>query len=307
MRTCGVILCTLLGLAPALALAGPSSSDTLAPPEDLLSGVDVVRDPKAGATYYFPQFDQWPRPDVTIYPIVAASDSGSRTAILKVVIRGTPRHLDRSFRLFIDGVPTALSLDQKGAIFEDDTGCQPATRITVGGQDEMLRKIVAASHVEIRFEERGSGRYEMTREDVDRVRKALALYEAAVLPPAPVETTNPPTGDTLPELIRASKVTPKFPPGVYRPDRDLKAKVILDATIRVDGSVGDLRVSQAAGGDCGFEEAALEAVKQWKYKPATRGGQPIETKFKVSIEFFTQNSTSPPLPGPPVTHPSRPH
>jgi len=292
MKTCAVILCYFLGLVPGLALAGPSTSDSPAASQDLLSGVDVVREPKAGATYYFPQLDLWPRPDVTIYPIVAASDSGGRTVILKVVIRGTPRRLERTFRLFIDGIPTALPLNGKGAILEDNAGCQPATKITVGGQDALLRRIVAARLVEIRFEERGPGRYVLTSEDVERVRKALALYEAGVLPPAPVEDANPPPGLTPPELIPASKVVPKFPPGAYQHGRDRRAKVMLDATIGVDGSVGSLRVSQAAGGDCGFEEAALSAVKQWKYKPATKDGHPIDMKFKVTIEFYTQTFES---------------
>lgn len=292
MNTFGLIFCGLLSLVPGPARSEQAIAGSSAASQDLLAGVDVVHDTKAGATYYFPQLDEWPRPDVTIYPIVAASDSGARTIVIKVVIRGTPRHLDRTFRFFVDGVPTALPLNEKGAIVEDDSGCRPSTRITVGGQDALLRRIVAATLVEIRFEERRPVRYVLTGEDLGRVRKVLALYDTRVLPSAPTEEATPPPEVTPPEFIAASKVWPKFLPGAYQPGKDRRAKVTLDASIGLDGSVDKLRVSQAAGGDCGFEEAALSAVKQWKYKPATQDGQPIEASMKIMVEFYTQSMES---------------
>ena len=39
-----------------------------------------------------------------------------------------------------------------------------------------------------------------------------------------------------------------------------------------DGTVGEIEVRQGAGGDCGFEEAAIEAVSKWRYKPGTKDG-----------------------------------
>ena len=35
----------------------------------------------------------------------------------------------------------------------------------------------------------------------------------------------------------------------------------------------------------GFEEAALEAVKQWRYEPAMKGRQPVDVYFRAVVEF----------------------
>jgi TonB family protein len=35
----------------------------------------------------------------------------------------------------------------------------------------------------------------------------------------------------------------------------------------------------------GFEEAAVDAVKQWRYHPATRGGQAEDAVITVRIDF----------------------
>lgn len=40
-----------------------------------------------------------------------------------------------------------------------------------------------------------------------------------------------------------------------------------------------------AGGDCGFEEEAIKAVRKWRYEPGTRDGQPVDVFFTVLIDF----------------------
>jgi TonB family protein len=45
-------------------------------------------------------------------------------------------------------------------------------------------------------------------------------------------------------------------------------------------------VVQPAGGDCGFEEAAIDAVKKWRYKPGTKNGEAVDVKITVVVEFM---------------------
>jgi protein TonB len=62
-------------------------------------------------------------------------------------------------------------------------------------------------------------------------------------------------------------------------------RVILQAIIRQDGSVGDIQVLSSPGKNFGFDEAAVEAVRQWRYKPGLQNGKPVDVYFTVVVEF----------------------
>jgi protein TonB len=101
----------------------------------------------------------------------------------------------------------------------------------------------------------------------------------------------PPTGpllagvgdDTNPTLIAETKVQPEYPE-LARVAR-LEGNVILQAIIRADGSVGDLEILRCNRPNMGFEDAAVAAVKEWRYEPATQNGRPVEVYFTVFVEF----------------------
>jgi protein TonB len=54
---------------------------------------------------------------------------------------------------------------------------------------------------------------------------------------------------------------------------------IVDAT----GKVANLRVESSS--NPAFEKPALDAVKQWKFEPALRGGQRVESRLHIPIRF----------------------
>jgi protein TonB len=88
-------------------------------------------------------------------------------------------------------------------------------------------------------------------------------------------------GITLPKLIE--KVRPEYPE-MARKAR-LESRVFLKAVILADGSVGEIEL---VGCDCpcmGFEEAAIAAVEQWTYEPATLNGRPVDVYFTVVVDF----------------------
>jgi protein TonB len=60
---------------------------------------------------------------------------------------------------------------------------------------------------------------------------------------------------------------------------------MLQATISREGNVSDIKVLQ---GDPRLRDAAVDAVKQWKYKPQILNGQPIEVLTTVTINFSIQ-------------------
>ena len=77
-----------------------------------------------------------------------------------------------------------------------------------------------------------------------------------------------------------TKVPPVYP--VDAKKAGIAGKVLLDAVIGKDGSVEQLRV---VSGPAELQQSALDAVKQWKYKPFLLNGDPIEVKTNITIVY----------------------
>ena len=88
-------------------------------------------------------------------------------------------------------------------------------------------------------------------------------------------------GITNPVLI--DKQRPNYPE-LARVAR-LEGTVILQAVVRRDGTVGELHVLRCTEPNMGFEEAAMDAVVQWLYEPATQDGRPVDVFFTVFVDF----------------------
>jgi protein TonB len=76
------------------------------------------------------------------------------------------------------------------------------------------------------------------------------------------------------------KVIPTYPP-IARATHTSGA-VILQATISRTGTIENLRVMS---GLPMLRQAALDAVKQWRYRPYMLNGQPVEVETTVEVDF----------------------
>ena len=65
--------------------------------------------------------------------------------------------------------------------------------------------------------------------------------------------------------------------------RNLEGEVVLEIVVRRDGSVSDVKLVN--GLPSGLNERAIAAVRQWRFAPATRMGQPIDVIVEVAVEF----------------------
>jgi len=88
---------------------------------------------------------------------------------------------------------------------------------------------------------------------------------------------------TNPVLIESTKVQPDYPE-LARQAR-LTGNVILQAIITKDGTVDEIKVLRVDKPNLGFEEAAVAAVAQWRYKPATQNGRPVDVYFTINVSF----------------------
>jgi len=75
-------------------------------------------------------------------------------------------------------------------------------------------------------------------------------------------------------------VTPQYPPEAGR--ARLEGTVLLMAVIGKDGSVKDVRVES---GLPILAQAAIDAVRQWRYKPYMIDGEPVEVDSRITINF----------------------
>ena len=65
--------------------------------------------------------------------------------------------------------------------------------------------------------------------------------------------------------------------------RGITGDVVLEIVVRRDGSVGDVRILQGRG--AGLDQRAVAAVRQWKFSPARRRGEPVDVIVEVAVEF----------------------
>jgi len=86
-----------------------------------------------------------------------------------------------------------------------------------------------------------------------------------------------------PVLIPATRALPKYPDLARR--AGIMASVILLAVIEKDGRVGEIEVMKNPDQRWGFDLAAIEAVKQWRYQPALMNGEPVAAYIQVMVEF----------------------
>ena len=82
-----------------------------------------------------------------------------------------------------------------------------------------------------------------------------------------------------PVLLR--KVDPKYPPSLI--SERVEGEVILYAVIRRDGSVDSIQLVK--GIDEQLDANATNALAQWKFRPATKQGEPVELEAIVHIPF----------------------
>jgi TonB family protein len=81
----------------------------------------------------------------------------------------------------------------------------------------------------------------------------------------------------------------------------VEADVALLVTVGVDGIVTDPEVAESGGPD--FDRAALEAVRAWRFAPATRAGKPVRARIRLRLHFSPPHQEPPP-PQPPAPPPA---
>jgi len=109
------------------------------------------------------------------------------------------------------------------------------------------------------------------------------------VPIAGIISSHPSVGGARPQRIRVStrvsenllikRVEPQYPGDATR----IQGQVVLKALIDKNGDVENLTV---VSGHPMLIPAAIEAVKQWKYKPCLLNGQAVEMETQITVTFL---------------------
>jgi len=77
-----------------------------------------------------------------------------------------------------------------------------------------------------------------------------------------------------------TKVPPQYPPDAKK--ARIQGKVVLEAVIGETGHVENLKV---VSGPTELQQSALDAVRQWTYKPVLLNGGPVEVKTTINVNY----------------------
>ena len=105
-------------------------------------------------------------------------------------------------------------------------------------------------------------------------------------PERPAEVRQPPRRLHMTHLEPAmllQRVEPVYPPLARQIHRE--GQVELHALIATDGTIQSLQV---VSGDPLFLQSALDAVRQWRYRPTILNGQPVEIDTHITVIYTLQ-------------------
>jgi TonB family protein len=88
-------------------------------------------------------------------------------------------------------------------------------------------------------------------------------------------------GVTAPRLVKETK--PRYTADAMR--AKIQGIVRLEAVVRPDGTITDIKVTQSLDKDLGLDNQAIEAMKKWEFKPGTKDGKPVAVRIEAEMSF----------------------
>lgn len=107
-----------------------------------------------------------------------------------------------------------------------------------------------------------------------------ALTTVAAQESAP-QVYTPGNGVTLPSVVKT--VHPEYTKEAK--EARIQGTVLLDCVVLTDGKVGNVSVTRSLDSKLGLDQAAVEAAKQWQFKPGTKDGKPVAVRVAIELTF----------------------
>jgi protein TonB len=104
---------------------------------------------------------------------------------------------------------------------------------------------------------------------------------ATAVPPPPPAVAKPTRVSRMMDGLLIHRVQPDYP--VIAKRAGIQGPVMISALISKEGTIENLRV---LSGHPMLTSAAINAVKQWRYRPYILNGDPIEVDTQITVNFF---------------------
>jgi TonB family protein len=88
-------------------------------------------------------------------------------------------------------------------------------------------------------------------------------------------------GVTSPVVIK--EVKPNYTGEAMR--ARIQGMVTMEAVVMPDGSVGNVQITRSLDTNFGLDQEAIKTVKQWRFRPGTRLGQPVPVLIVIEMSF----------------------
>jgi protein TonB len=102
------------------------------------------------------------------------------------------------------------------------------------------------------------------------------------------ETPWPPAGVVRAgDQIVAPRAVKEFKPA-YTPEalrQGIEGVVVMEAVVRTDGRVGQVRVKRSLDRQYGLDDRAVSTLKKWRFEPGTRDGVAVPVLVEVEMAF----------------------
>ncbi|MGH9612679.1 MAG: TonB family protein, partial [Bryobacteraceae bacterium] len=132
---------------------------------------------------------------------------------------------------------------------------------------------------------------------VGPVLESMDVIGVAPQPPAPISSRAPQrirVGGDVQATKLLSKVTPVYPAPALA--QGIHGSVLLRAVIGTDGNLLSITALNTLV-DPSLTAAAIDAVKQWRYRPTLLNGVPVEVVTTITVNFqLARRFTAPPGP-----------
>ena len=87
---------------------------------------------------------------------------------------------------------------------------------------------------------------------------------------------------SLARPLAGYQLLPKYPDSARR--QGITGTTTLLFEVLQNGRVGDVQIERSAG-HVDLDEAAVEAIKKWRFEPARRGNQPVAVWLRMPVKF----------------------
>jgi len=91
----------------------------------------------------------------------------------------------------------------------------------------------------------------------------------------------PGNGISLPVVVKEAK--PQYTAAAMQ--AKIQGSVWMECVVNENGDITDVEVTRSLDKEYGLDQAAIDASRQWKFKPGRKDGKPVAVRITIEMTF----------------------